>query len=494
MSDIRGRLVKGSAWLSAARAVVNALSMLSTIVLARLLVPDDFGLVALATTMVAIVSSVTELSLSSALVRHASPTRSHFDAAWTLNALRGLVLGALFAASGPFVARIYQDPRLTAVMAALGVSVVLSGLPNPRSIMLQRELIFWQEFVLNVTQKVAAVIVSLAIAYYYRTYWALVIGTLVMQAMNVLVSYTILPFRPRLSLSHTRELMSFSGWLTAGQIVNTLNWRFDHLLVGKGLSIDALGHYSVGGNLAQIPTRESTAPLTKVIFPGFATIRDDNRRLATAYQRAQAFVTAVALPAGFGAALIADPLIRLTMGEKWVPVIFVVQVLATVFALQTLGSLSEPLYMAHGETRVLFIRNLQLLLIRVPIIVVGMLLAGLKGVVLARVVSGLVSIYFAMNLVRRFIGLSLREQLAANVRSLASVALMTAGVALATPWLSDGTDPTSLSLKIAAIAAIAIVIYCGATALLWISMGKPPGPERELQQIIAKLRARLRRA
>lgn len=493
MSDIRGRLIKGSVWLSAARAVVNALSMLSTVVLARLLVPDDFGLVALATTMVLIVSSVTELSLSSALVRHEAPSRSHFDAAWTLNALRGLLLGGLFAAAGAPVAHIYEDPRLTAVMAALGVSVLLSGLTNPRSIMLQRELIFWQEFVLNVSQKVAGVLVSFAIAYYYRTYWALVMGTLAMQATNVIVSYTILPFRPRLCFSHMRELLSFSAWLTAGQIVNTLNWRFDHLLVGKGLGIVSLGHYSVGGNLAQMPTRETTAPLTKVIFPGFASIRDDRRRLAAAYQRAQAFVTAVALPAGFGAALIADPLIRLAMGEKWAPVIFVVQVLSAVFALQTLGSLSEPLYMAHGETRLLFIRNLQMLVIRVPIIVAGMLLGGLKGVVLARVISGVVSIFFALMLVRRFIDLTIREQLAANIRALTSVALMTAGVMLASPFLTQATDSTSLLIKIAAITAIAATIYCGATVLLWISMGRPPGPEREIQQLIAKMRARLRR-
>jgi len=494
MSNISGRLIKGSVWISAARAVTNALSVLSTVLLARFLLPGDFGLVALATTMLMIVSSITELSLSSALIRHAAPTRTHFDAAWTLNALRGLVLGTLFAAAGGLAASIYGDARLIGIMAVLGFSLFLSGLTNPRSIMLQRDLIFWQEFVLNVAQKLAGVIASIAIAYYYKTYWALVIGTLVMQVTNVLVSYTILPFRPRISFAHLKELLSFSLWLTAGQIINTLNWRFDHLLVGKGLSIVALGHYSVGGNLAQIPTRETTAPLTKIIFPGFASIRDDRARLAAAYQRAQAFVTAVALPAGVGTALIADPLIRLTMGDKWEPVIFVVQVLASVFALQTLGSLAEPLGMAQGETRLLFMRNLQLLLIRVPLIVAGMLLGGLKGVVLARVISGVVAIFFALRLVRRFTGLDLRTQLAANLRALASVATMAAGVVLASPYLTQGTDPTSLSLRIAAMCALAALIYCGTSALLWILMHKPPGPEREIQQVGAKILARLRAA
>jgi lipopolysaccharide exporter len=487
MGNISGRLIRGSAWVGAARAVVNALSALSTIVLARLLVPADFGLVTLATTVLVIMTSITELSLSSALIRHAAPTREHFDAAWTLNTLRGLVLGSLFAASGSLAASIYHDPRLIGVMVALGFSVFLSGLTNPRSIMLQRDLIFWQEFVLNVSQKIVGVVVSIAIAYYYRTYWALVLGTLAMQATNVIVSYTILPFRPRVSFAHFKELMSFSMWLTAGQIVNTLNWRFDYLLVGKGLGMVALGHYSVGGNLAQIPTRETTSPLTKVIFPGFASIRDDRPRLAAAYQRAQSFVTAIALPAGIGAALVADPLIRLTMGEKWIPVIFVVQVLASVFALQTLGSLSEPLGMASGDTRLLFMRNLQMLAIRVPLIVTGMLLGGLKGVVVARVVSGLVSIYIAMRLVRRFTGLALREQLAANFRALASVATMAAGVVLASPWLDRQVDATAFGLRIASIALLAAVLYCGTTLLLWTLMGKPPGPEQEIRQLAGRV-------
>ncbi len=492
MSDVRNRLIKGSAWLSAARAVVNGLSLLSTIVLARLLSPGDFGLVALATTLLAIMTSVTDLSLSSALVRHAAPTRTHFDAAWTLNSLRGLALGALFALAGVPAARLYGDPRLVEIVTVIGFSLFLSGLTNPRSIMLQRDLIFWQEFVLNVAQKLGGVAVSTAIAWTYRSYWALVLGILAMEATNVVVSYTILPFRPRVCFEHVKELLSFSAWLTAGQIVDTLNWRFDQLIIGKGLNVAALGHYTVGSNIAQMPTRETTAPLTNVIFPAFSSIRADRARLARAYQRAQRFVTAIALPAGFGAALIADPLIRLTMGDKWQPAIFVVQVLASVFALQTLGSLAQPLYMAQGETRLLFLRNAQMLAIRVPLIAAGMLLGGLKGVVLARVISGLVSIYISMRLVRKLTELGVGEQLFANGRALVAVAVMSLSVVAASPLLPHGADPTSLVLEIAAIIAIAATAYCGTSLLLWAAMRRPAGPERELAELLSKVLGRMR--
>ncbi len=146
MSSITGRLIKGSMWLSLSRAIVNGLATLSTFVLAWYLSPADFGLVALATTMLLIVTTVTELSLTQALIRHEAPTESHFSAAWTLNATRGLILCFFFAACAWPASVVYEDPRLFGVMVALGFSVLLGSMTNPRLIMLQRKLIFWQEF------------------------------------------------------------------------------------------------------------------------------------------------------------------------------------------------------------------------------------------------------------------------------------------------------------------------------------------------------------
>jgi O-antigen/teichoic acid export membrane protein len=492
MAGITGRLIKGSMWLSLARAIVNGLATLSTFVLAWNLTPADFGLVALGTTMLLIVGTVSELSLSEALIRHAAPDESHFSAAWTLNAGRGLLIFMLFAAAAYPAAALYEEPRLAGVMVALGFSMFLTGLANPRRIMLQRDLIFWQEFVLAVSQKFAGFVAAVAIAVVYHSYWALVIGTLVTQATNVVVSYLVLPFRPRIVVRHLREFFSFSAWLTAGQIVNTLNWRFDYLLVGKVLGGSALGFYSVGSNLAMIPTREATLPLTQTIYPGFASIRNDPRRLAAAYQRVQALVAAVALPAGVGVAVTADPLVRLALGEKWAPATFVIQALASVFALQTLGSLVQPLGMAKGETRLLFVRDTQMLFVRIPVIVASLMLAGLQGVIIGRVFTGLFSAFVNMVLVRRFIGVPVLRQLAANLRALASTAAMAAGVSLAAGELPHATDRLALAGQLAVLIALGGVLYCGSTLLLWALTKRPAGPETEILHILGKILSKLR--
>jgi lipopolysaccharide exporter len=370
----------------------------------------------------------------------------------------------------------------------------LGGLTNPRRIMFQRDLIFWQEFVLAVSQKFTGFVAAVAIAMIYQSYWALVIGTLVSQATNVIVSYLVLPFRPRITFQHMREFFSFSAWLTAGQIVNTLNWRFDYLLVGKMLGAPALGYYSVGSNLAMMPTREATMPLTQTIYPGFSSIRDDPPRLAAAYQRAQALVAAVALPAGIGVAVIADPLVRLALGEKWLPVIFIIQALASVYALQTLGSLVQPLGMAKGETRLLFIRDTQMLFVRVPVIIAGLMLAGLPGVIIGRVFTGLLGALVNMILVRRLIGVTVLKQFFANMRSLTSVAVMAAGVSLAQRFLPDTADNAMLALHLAGLVSLGGLLYCGSSLLLWISMKRPAGPETEVLQILGKILSKVRPA
>jgi PST family polysaccharide transporter len=471
-------------WISASRGIVNALGFLSTIVLARLLLPSDFGLVALGTTMLAILQAVTNLSLSQALVHHREPTADHFHAAWTLNMVRGLVLGGLFAAAAPATAAFYGDGRLASIMYALAFSVFLSGLANPRRIMLQKELIFWQDFMLHVSQKLVGVIVGIAVALIYQSYWALIAGAIAGQMAQVIISYTVLPFRPKLGFRHASELWSFSVWLTASQVINTINWRFDQLLIGKFLGSTNLGYYTVGSNLAVLPSREATLPLTQTLFPAFARFAHDTERLRRAYQRSQALITAIALPLGVGMALIAEPLVLLAMGEKWLPATVVIEALAAIIAVQTIGSQVVPLGMSLGATKLLFKRDTQMFCVRLPLIIAGMYLAGLQGVIIARVLTGIVATAVNMFMIKRLIALPVRAQLAANMRCIVSVMIMSAAVWSAGYLFPPGGGTAHLLAEIAAAVLIGAGSYVATTIALWIWMGKPAGPEREIQALV----------
>jgi O-antigen/teichoic acid export membrane protein len=487
VKNVRSRLLKGAIWLSGARLATNLLATISTLVLARLLLPSDFGLVALGTTTFSILTSITNISLSEALVQHRDPSRQHYHSVWTLNLLRGLLIASVFALIAFPVARYYSDYRLENVMFALSGSAILNGLENPRAIMLVKQLIFWQQFMLQVSQKLVGLIASILIAVIYHSYWALIGGILLGQFVGVLVSYTVLPFRPTFSIAHVRELLSFSIWLTFCEAINTINWNFDQLLVGKFIGKSALGYYTVGNNLAVLPSREATAPLIGTLFPAFSSLADEPVRLAAAYQRAQTLVTAVALPAGVGMALIADPLVRLAMGEKWLPAVVVIRVLAAVFAFQTFGSLAQPLAMATGRTQLLFKRDLQAFLYRVPLVIVGLYFGGFDGVLYARAVMGTTVLLFNTNVVTKVTGLSFWQQIRPNTRALASVLLMAAVLVPLNDFLGKASGNWAIALNLGVLIVAGVVAYGVATFILWRVMGRPEGPETEVVQVASKV-------
>jgi O-antigen/teichoic acid export membrane protein len=494
MNDVRSRLAVGTIWMTAARGAVNVFGVISTAVLARLLTPSDFGVVALGMTVTAILGAVTNLSMAAALVQHKDPTRGHFDTAWTLAFCRGLVLAGALAGLAHPLALAFREPRLEPLLYALTVGPVFDGLANPRNIMLTRDLVFWQQFMLQVSQKLIGLIAGLVVALMTHSYWALVAGTLCGQFSGLLISYTVLPFLPRFSLRHWKDLMSFSIWLTLQQLFNTINWRFDQLLVGGFLSRAALGYYTVGDNLAVIPTRETTAPLTNTLFPAFARIRENRQRMAAAYQSAQVLITAIALPAGVGMALVADPLIRLAMGEKWRSAIFVVQTIASVYAFQTIGTLAQPLAMSNGQSRMLFTRDLQAFFMRLPIIFIGMKFGGLPGLLYARVLTGSFSSVLSMQVVKRLTGLSYAAQLGANKRTFASVAAMAAAVGIVVRLLVLPQTPLWLAVELAARVGAGLAVYVGVRLLLWRTAGTPQGPESEMIGMARQLWGALLRA
>lgn len=490
---MKDKLAKGVFWLSSAKVIVNTLALCSTLILARLLTPEDFGLFSLALTMLTIISALTELSMANALIHHKNPTDDHFNTAWTLNLTRASVVSIIFCVAAPITAWIYHEPKLTGIMLYLAASIVMTGLNNPKMVLMTRNLIFWQEFALTVSQKLVGFIVGVSIALIYKSYWALVGGMVASQLVGIIVSYIIIPYRPKFSLTNAKELWSFSIWLTLGQIVNTLNWKLDHLLIGSYLGIKPLGYYTVGDNLAAMPTRETIGPLETTLFPGFKQIVHDNARLKIAYKSAQSLITAIVLPVGVGCALIAHPLVLLAMGAKWLPIVQIIQVLSCVFALQTMASPVHPLAMAKGETKLLFKRDLFSFAMRVPIIIAGMFIGGLVGIIYARAITGVIAIFINMHLVRRLIGTAIFEQIGANVRSLASIVCMAIGVLYLEQLIGRDGSQMDLVLKIVAFVVTGALLYITTHFILWVMAGRPIGPESELMKIVSKVMSKIKR-
>ena len=476
---MRKQLAVGSLWTAGVRAGISLLGLASTIILARLLTPEDFGLVAVAAVIYAIVGAFTGLSTSAALIQNKSPERDHYDSALTIEIIRGGLVAFVLFIIGLFIS-FYGDPRVALVMYAFSLIALIGSLRNPKLVDFQRRLSFQQDLLIQLADKFTGLFVSVTIALIFQSFWAIVAGWVASQLVTILLSYILIPYLPRITLKHWRSLFGFSSWVALGSGVRELNWRGDKLMVNAVLGPSMLGQYEVGGRLSALPVRESVAPLVYVLFPAFSRLQDEGERLKNAYLRAQRILVMVALPVGIGFALVAMPLVEFALGPKWAVAGLVIQVLSTLYAVQALITPFGPMALGLGRTRLLFLRELVNLGVRFPILVIGFFTGGFIGLLFARCVGTVFTLVQDLYLARYLIGTTFREQLLPTWRPVAAALIMT-GVVLGLQILGVNA-PTVTHIAILVIAGG--VTYLASIVGLWWLAGKPNGPEQEVIEMV----------
>lgn len=483
------RVLIGAAWMGGARIVVNLVGFASTIILARLLVPEDFGLVAIVIATAAVISSVSELSLAQALVKFDDPVDADYHSAWTLNLIRAFMMAAVLIAVAVPLANAYSEPRLVPVFAVAAIGAAAGAMENPRIVDFRRELDFRPDFYFAVVEKIVSFVVAIALAWVFRSYWALIVGSVASVCARVACTYIKKPFRPRFDVSRWRELMSFSVWLTLAQIVKTINLRAVPLIAGAFLPTSAVGQYNMGDRIASMPIRESVGALQSTLFPAFSRMGHDLERMRAAYIRAQAMTCLFALPAGFGMAAIAEPMVQVVLGAKWMPAVPIIQSIGVASAFQSVQNVL-PLAMANGKTDEIFWRNMRALFIQLPLIVFGLHIGreteigGLTGLAIALATSAIVNTLINMVLVRKLIGSPMSEQLLLGIRPfLASLGMVGAIVLGADLMLQQGASPFSLFGMIALI-CLGLFCFSGLLFLLHAVFATPKSAEMELLRLV----------
>lgn len=475
------KVALGAAWLVGARLISRGLDAVAMLVMARILTPADFGLVALATAVFFILLTVSDLSLSNALIQMRDPQDKAYDTAFTLNVARGVLLFAIMVAVAVPYANVYEDARLVPLLMVLGVAPFVQGFLSPRMAHLARELQFQPMVIREVSARFAGFVLSIGVAYATESYWALVVGRLLAPVVMVATSYRLAPYRPSFSLSHWRDLMGFSTWLTLSQALNSLNFQMDRFLIGGTLGKPTLGQYALGGELAALPTQAPLQPMMQALYSGLAKISDRPDQLREAYLSSQSLVLFVVLPLGFLLSAFAEPLVKVALGPEWDLVGQIVAILAPVFAIQLMSGPANALCMAHGWTRAIFWRDFANLCLRVPLLLAGLAYAGLDGVVWARVVSGLAIVYFNLSLCQKLIGVSVIAQLLAGWRSIfSSLAAFAVAIVCAQSTFMPATTPVEVIAVMTTCAAGCGIIYLLLHFVMWVMAGKPAGAESRL--------------
>ncbi|WP_137680697.1 lipopolysaccharide biosynthesis protein [Aurantiacibacter suaedae] len=487
--DNRSKLIKGVAWIGAARVMVNSLGVISTVALARLLMPGDFGLIAIATAVIGIIGVISEFSLYKALVQRDNPEPEHFHTVWTMNVIRGAIVGAIIALLAVPLSRFYGDERLSDILMLMAVTTLVGSFVNPMLAVFERELQFHQSFILSLTGKVVGFLATVGIAYFYRSYWALVIGPLITECVLVAMSYLLFPFMPRPSLSRYRELLSYSIWLTFGKWVQAINWRADPLLLGYFLSPQLLGQYSMGHRVTSKSIGEAIEPLRQVLFPAFSRIKNEPDRLRHGYLRAQGVLCLICFPIAAGLASVAPEFVVVALGPKWDLAIPIVQLTAMLRLLQITVNLNA-LAMATGHTKEMFGRDIRALIVRWPMILTGVYLGWgdayhiLLGAICGMLASAVLNNFLNMRLVQKITTITVTDHLIALWRPAVAAAMMALAVLAVRPWLLFGTDFQGLVLRLCVMVPLGAIVYLSALLSIWVLTGRRDGVETETARIV----------
>jgi O-antigen/teichoic acid export membrane protein len=469
------------------RLLDRGVGLISTLILARLLLPADFGLVAMAITVTGLLETLTQFGFESALIRKATVEKKDYDTAWTLYVILGLALGIAIAVAASPAAAFYHTPDVAPILYVLAIAPVLSGFENIGIVDFRRRLEFHWDFTFQASKRLAGALVTIPLAFYWHSYWALIAGMLTSRLVGLGLSHAMSPHRMSLSLATAREILGFSMWLLLHNLLFFLRVRSASLFLGRFHGPTSVGGFTMAADIASLPNTELVMPLDRALLPSYSTLTQQADRLQSAFIRVLALIALVSIPASAGLAAVADLAVPILLGPQWTEIVPAMKILAlfgVTIALQMncgaiLVALGKPRLQA-GISLIQVMTMFALLLLLVPS-------KGMTGAAIAYLIAGLISLPISYAVTLANLRCSADRLLAAVWRPLLGSAVMY--VALQGPFFPFASSPGNLmeaTALLAAKIALGALVYMTVIAVAWMVAGRPEGAERDLVRLVLR--------
>ncbi len=456
--------------------VDRSLGMISTIVLARLLVPADFGLVSMASAVVALLELLSAFNFDMVLIQNHSAERTHYDTAWTFNVAFGAAAAVLLVLLAYPVAAFYKEPRLFAVLGVLGLGTLAGGFENIGVVAFRKELTFDREFRFMFIKRISRFFVTIILAITLKSYWALAAGIVLSRVLGVIFSYVVHPYRPRLCLAAKGELISFSKWLLLNNLISFFYLRSADFIVGRIAGAGPLGLYNIGFETSSIPTTQLIAPINRAVFPGYAKVASDRAALRVAFLKVISIVAIATIPAAFGMAAVAPTFVSVVLGPKWLGVIPLIQLLAIYGALTSLETNTYYVHLALGNVRIFTVLMCANVCLLIPLVIALTFAYGVVGAAMGYNIVVLLFFPLYYRAVMRKLDLGYRELAAVFWRPTVSAAIMY-GIVVYAQHAAVTTGPISQIWYLMGYVLLGIVFYAVTVLALWQLAGRPQGAE-----------------
>lgn len=471
-------IFNGAIWLIVLRFFIRIIGFISTGVTARVLSPEDFGLIAISMAFIEMIERVAAFGVDSALIYKKDATSKHYHAAWTFKFLISIFLACIIYATAGYAAVFYEDERLKELIQVLCFLLIMQGATNIWIIEYAKKLNYKIEFKIKSIAKITGATVVITMIFYYKSYWVLVLGMIVNQLMLLILSYCFHKSRPAFSLQGLKDLFNYSIKDLFLKWVIFLNNRADSLILAKYTSAQLVGFYSMSKELGMLITSELGAAINRSAFSGYANHTNSKKELDLSVYNTFCISNAIGFPFILGFLVLSPFIIEIWLGAAWLGIKEIVELLIFSSLFAYMKNSINPIMQATAKLKTLIL----LVLIRAVLLIsMFVLIASLndlvllaKGLVLLEVIMLLVYFLVLINIT----GLSLIDWLNSIIRPLIGASTMFLAINQAKLFMQQfeiGTIPSILILTLLG-AIIYSIIYAG---LVLIFCGKH-SIEREL--------------
>jgi teichuronic acid exporter len=346
------QIVSALKWNAIGRLSAQVVSWTITLVVMRLLVPADYGLMGLAVMATGFFALFNRLGAVPALIQRREIDTTLIRQVYGLLLLSSCVLYIVIFAGASYFAAFFNQPQLTEIVQVLGVLLLLDALAAVPSALLQRDLKFKSISLIELTSTIIGSLSVLALALSGFGVWALVVGNLIKPALNTILLLKVTRFRmlPKFNFAGLGSVLSFGTKVSAAQIVWYISSNFDVFLIGRVLGKEVLGIYSVASNLALLPTNKIMSLSNQIAFAAYSRIQDEHVRVRKYFQESVTLAALMFFPVCWGMSAIADDLVTVVLGPKWQQGAIVLRIITLGIPYRTFVLLMDPMVTGLGES------------------------------------------------------------------------------------------------------------------------------------------------
>lgn len=468
------RIVGGSLWMIGMRWTMRLIGLVSTIVLARLLTPEDFGIVAMALIVVGLLDILADAGVDLALLRDREATEEHWNTAWTIQVIQGFFVAIMILIAIIPATHLFGDDRLAAVLAVISLRPLFEGFRNIGIVAFRRDLDFARDFQFNVLQKLAGFVFVVGLALLWRSYWALIVGRIIAGLIGVGISYWMHPHRPRFTLSKFGDIWGFSQWLLLSRIGIFGNANTDAFVVGSMAGTVKMGDYHIAKEVGTVLSRELIAPIRRALFPNFAILIAEQQRFTQHVSLMLGYAATMVLPVQLGLGAVAPDFVAVILGPRWTGITPLVEILVLAGAATALVRTLEFLLPVTNNTRQAAVVSWLEVLTLIPLLIWAMQVGGAAQLATARLVVAVAFVPVMFGFVARACKIPYLNLFASIWRPIIAAVLM----ALCVRYLQTQLDWPS-ALRLAGCIMVGIAIYPVILSALWIVSGRPAGAESD---------------